>query len=446
MKIWKLCSMAFLALGILAAPAGPVQAAGGDLGLTVSLPGDGSFPELEGETFSGELYFNGEADPGGSLSGMEKAADITFQGGDHIPVDAPGWYGLQVGDYGTDDYCYKFGPSIVHVSAGDGQAELVLKPERDLRTGSITVVKSLSGYDGSRGDAKFMFLVKAEKKLPGGDAVHEERLVDLFFTSDGEQEVLVDGLPYGADVTVEETYSGAGYGVSGENMLTTSVSGGGSAVRFENKGVPGETYGETVVNRFRKTPDGWSWEPDPEPEEPVRETPKTGLRSRAASFFLVALCLIAAAAILYGIRKGGRWGKVFFGIVGVCCLLGLTVALRTFALPTPPVDGGLEAEMGTGRAIRESWSEGAKHVGAVNTLDVPCQVRVQAEACDDAVLEVLAGPGWEERPDGWVYWEGQLLPGDQTEALDIRVSPADSDVEDFEVPVHAELLPEGADW
>lgn len=456
---FSIVCFALFALDVSAA-----DGASGNESVTISFSSEDGFSELlDVSEFSGTLYGGGslsEDDLGVSdMDVSDIQADMTELGSvtirdlyliSDVSLDT-GWYALIPDPVETEDYVYQFKPSVSHIT--DGSGEFILKPERTLRTGSIRIEKRLSGYDKSRGDARFVFSVDAEKTLLDGTVCSESRTVDLFFTEDGVQDVVVDGLPYGAMVHVEEVYSGAGYDLEGDSVVVVSAYGSSdsdskleSAV-FRNKGVPGESYGETVVNRFVYEPGGFVWNPDPEPEEPVRDTPKTGLASRAGSFLLISFCLIGAAAILYGIRKGGKWGRIIFGVIGILCLLLFMVAVRTFALPMVEHrvgDNGsaFQVDVMEGRALREYWSEGAKHAAVENILDVPVKARLRADHAQDVLVEVLESSGWRLSEDGWCYWDGVLQPGHQTDILDISIGLETGVSRDFEVPVSVELMPE----
>ena len=79
----------------------------------------------------------------------------------------------------------------------------VLKPSRVERTGDLKIVKTLSGFYGSK-PAMFVFEIEAELN---GNSVYSD-VVTLRFTADGTKTVTIaDKIPCGATVTVTEVYS-----------------------------------------------------------------------------------------------------------------------------------------------------------------------------------------------------------------------------------------------
>ena len=102
----------------------------------------------------------------------------------------------------------------------------VLKPGRELRYGSLKVVKNLEIYNDTTNTAQiepvsFVFRVEVEKTRTetdtGGNTseVKEFEFEDIImftFTAPGEKSCLYEDMfPVGASVTVTEVYTGAGY-------------------------------------------------------------------------------------------------------------------------------------------------------------------------------------------------------------------------------------------
>lgn len=112
----------------------------------------------------------------------------------------------------------------------------------------------------------FVFQVEARKDLDhdGEKEVIYSNVVGLEFGAAGQKEVVIGHIPAGAEVTVEEIYSGSAYTLLGtENVKKTTVirpegSGGGPAlVGFTNTYDDRTTYGTGAVNRFSYNGNGW---------------------------------------------------------------------------------------------------------------------------------------------------------------------------------------------
>lgn len=92
------------------------------------------------------------------------------------------------------------------------------KPEREQVYGSLRIVKTLRGYDPQNA-AVFVFSI---------EAMQNETLVysdvrTMSFSAEGTQTLDVDRLPVGAEVTVTEVNSGAGYVLRSPASVTVSV-------------------------------------------------------------------------------------------------------------------------------------------------------------------------------------------------------------------------------
>lgn len=85
-----------------------------------------------------------------------------------------------------------------------------LKPEREPRYGKIIIEKKLDGYNETLNGANFVFLITAQKD----DITIFSKVESISFNKDNwrdSRRVIVEGIPAGAYVVVEEVYSGSCY-------------------------------------------------------------------------------------------------------------------------------------------------------------------------------------------------------------------------------------------
>ena len=208
-----------------------------------------------------------------------------------IPGEHFGLYLMQVDAFETEEYSYTFANAIVAVPGNnyysydaDGnpvageddawiyQVSTVLKPEYDTLTGDVTIHKSLDTYNMSLSETSFVFKVTAYKDYSAVDRELGRQLVysnlaTLTFNEAGADELTIEGIPAGAEVTIEEVYSGATYKLVSDRVQNVVIDNHETAVvTFEN------TYDDTlegngtaIVNTFyyMKNNDGvtgsWNW-------------------------------------------------------------------------------------------------------------------------------------------------------------------------------------------
>lgn len=132
-----------------------------------------------------------------------------------------------------------------------------LKPERDLRVGSFRIVKTLLTYEGTE-PVSFVFTWAASL---AGEVV-QSGVESLVFTAPGERSVLVENIPVGAYVTVEEAYANGYSQVSVSELPLTVSAEEIAAVTFVNDYDKVEVHGHSIVNTF--VSDGydngnWTW-------------------------------------------------------------------------------------------------------------------------------------------------------------------------------------------
>lgn len=180
----------------------------------------------------------------------------------------------------SNNYSYVFSPQLVSLpkrgenigSTNTADKEdwnynvtVYLKAERD--NGSLRIVKTLERYLANGEPATFVFEVEATL---GNNIVYKnEHAID--FNSPGSKEIVINGIPVGAVVTVTEVYTGAHYSLkSGESqnaVITPNIQDKDpTTVVFDNDYDRRHTGGHGITNKFTYNADanggtgGWEWE------------------------------------------------------------------------------------------------------------------------------------------------------------------------------------------
>lgn len=174
----------------------------------------------------------------------------------------------------SDRYVYTYLPELISLpgkeslsgnenpSTADGGAWLYnmsvnLKPQQDHRYGSLEIVKTLLRYD-VKSPATFVFEVTATL---GDDTVFRDNVSLTFTSGDSTSEksvVLKDRIPIGAQVTVEEIYSGAAYVLTSSPIQTATIEANNMvSVAFTNDYNGTNRGGGSVSNYFNQTEEGW---------------------------------------------------------------------------------------------------------------------------------------------------------------------------------------------
>ena len=182
-------------------------------------------------------------------------------------------------------YTYRFAPQLVSLptkeAEGDGEANTAnpgdwvydltvnLKPERAPRFGSLEIVKTFSSYETEealREPATCVFEITA---VLDGEVVYSN-VESITFTAAGEESVIVDHIPAGAQVTVKEIYSGSAYDltVPGDRIETITAD-QVVGVLFINTYKGEKKKGHGIKNQFVYDENGgWQWYSDPPQEAP----------------------------------------------------------------------------------------------------------------------------------------------------------------------------------
>lgn len=172
-------------------------------------------------------------------------------------------------------------PSSVYTTTGEGSDDwnytttIGLKAEGEEQFGKLIINKNLNNYNETLGTASFVFRV--EGRDDAGTLVYS-KVISTEHSGMDPQQVTLDPIPAGLEVTVTEEYPGASYRVVGldtyENVLIWSdaaVENGHetAAVAFTNEYDGGNRGGYGVTNRFDTDGSGgWNWTAlEPEAEE-----------------------------------------------------------------------------------------------------------------------------------------------------------------------------------
>lgn len=190
-----------------------------------------------------------------------------------------GMYLVEAQQVQSPEYTYSFTPYLLalpnnYYSESNPDDSWVydvvtgLKPEQELRYGSIQINKTLDVYNATLGGASFIFSVEAVKD---GETIYSD-VVSLVFDGPGTKSVEVGNIPAGAQVTVTEVYSGSSYQIVGDNVEIAAITADTAAqVSFANTYDGQNNGGSSVLNHFTYTTESqsedgsgqssgtWSW-------------------------------------------------------------------------------------------------------------------------------------------------------------------------------------------
>ena len=180
-----------------------------------------------------------------------------------------GMYLVEARQVQSPEYTYSFTPYLLSLpnnyysSTGDDtwvyDVTTGLKPEQELRYGSIQINKTLDSYNATLGETTFIFSVEAEKENSQGtmENVYSDVISQVF---DGPRikRIEVGIIPAGAQVTVTEVYSGASYELTTTGSQTLTVIAEGEAgnpgtASFANTYNGENNGGSSIVNHFGYT-------------------------------------------------------------------------------------------------------------------------------------------------------------------------------------------------
>jgi hypothetical protein len=162
----------------------------------------------------------------------------------------------------SGSYTYTFLPELLALpgrledDSWDYAPTVTLKPERGARYGTLEIQKTLTSYAADN-PGTFVFQVEAQLE---GERVYSD-VVSMTFSGAGTQSLTLDRVPAGAEVTVTEVYSGAGYRLTSQESQTLTISlMEENIAEFVNDYDGTRRTGYGIDNDFTYDPDsGWSW-------------------------------------------------------------------------------------------------------------------------------------------------------------------------------------------
>ncbi len=208
-----------------------------------------------------------------AAASADSPAVVTMQDGAAKAENlSTGLYLVMVEPVEATVYSYTFAPYLValpgnsYAETGSDEweydVEARLKPDRADLYGTLTIEKTLDSYNATLGGASFVFRIEAVKE---NKKVYSD-VVSLTFDGAGSKSITLEAIPAGAEVTVTEVYSGAGYqAVSASTQQVQIVASG--AAQAQAKAAFRNTYdgrlnsGSGIVNHFTHEEDGtWNWQ------------------------------------------------------------------------------------------------------------------------------------------------------------------------------------------
>ena len=181
----------------------------------------------------------------------------------------------------SGQHSYAFLPQLVSLPAKPADADGVintanpgdwlfdmavnLKPERLSRYGALEIIKTLSEYETMgdiRESATFVFEVTGRMN----DEVVYSNVESITFTAAGQESVILDRIPAGAEVTVTEVYSGSSYELTVPGDRTAVIAADSVvSVEFENVYDGRRTNGHGIKNQFVYDEEAgrWNWYSSP---------------------------------------------------------------------------------------------------------------------------------------------------------------------------------------
>ena len=156
-------------------------------------------------------------------------------------------------------YNYEFIP-MLYLAAVD-PVSITCKATMTEKVGNIYIVKELTSYRASK-PVTFVFKISKIE----GTATKELDVVAITFDGPGHRSLLVENIPIGVDIKVEEIYSGAGYTISDETKIaqTNKIETEGATISFsfENKFDEDKKKGYGISNTFERVSTGWDYVKD----------------------------------------------------------------------------------------------------------------------------------------------------------------------------------------
>ena len=156
----------------------------------------------------------------------------------------------------NERYKYEFTP-MLYLAAVEPVA-IPCKYHRTEKVGKISIEKELTSYRASK-PVTFVFKISKIE----GETTKELDVVSITFDRPGQRSLLVENIPIGVDIKVEEIYSGAGYTISDESNITQTkkieTEDKTISFSFENKFDEDKKKGYGISNTFERVSTGWNY-------------------------------------------------------------------------------------------------------------------------------------------------------------------------------------------
>ena len=153
-------------------------------------------------------------------------------------------------------YNYDFIP-MLYLAAVD-PVSITCKATKTEKVGKIYIEKELTSYRASK-PVTFVFKISKIE----GETTKELDVVSITFDRPGQRSLLVENIPIGVDIKVEEIYSGAGYTISDESNITQTkkieTEDKTISFSFENKFDEDKKKGYGISNTFERVSTGWNY-------------------------------------------------------------------------------------------------------------------------------------------------------------------------------------------
>lgn len=209
---------------------------------------------IENHSGSADTWLQRAKEANQLITGQTPAAKtVTTDAGKALANDlATGLYLVVAQEAVADSYSYNFTPYLIslpnnyfQISGDDtwvydltGTNAIGLKPEQEPRFGALEITKELVNYQTTFGErATFVFQVDVTTLQGETDSTQ----MVLAFDGAGSKSLTIDNIPVGANVTVTEIYSGAGYEITADSASVQQVT---------------ITANETAQTHFRNAHDG----------------------------------------------------------------------------------------------------------------------------------------------------------------------------------------------
>lgn len=222
---------------------------------------------LENNESAADIWLTRAQDAAGMISDNAEMQTVTTDAEGKVSVTGieTGLYLIAADRVETDLYAYEFTPYLVslpgnyYYESGDdswiydmtGENALSLKPGQTPLLGSLQINKTLINQNVTTG-SRASFVFQVDIVTPKGET--SQNTLTLTFEQIGTKDSVIEDIPAGSQVTVEEVYSGAGYRLTAASSAIQTViipANEQASVSFENEHDGTVDGGYGIVNNFR---------------------------------------------------------------------------------------------------------------------------------------------------------------------------------------------------